>query len=314
MTPTLNTPEEYFDGRDADGAPIDLPSRALYDGAKKLYSDEPAQFPFENRDVRDVSRDEMIFAIKKETAKDLDHCARVCRAITNHGLAVAGAAPAEPAPELQLPAREPRARVQRPQTEKIEEALKLRGQTDALLAEISSGRDENSMITFKPMSPRDGLVLATRGAALLAKVAREREKVLIEMVDLAFKLNDKEAFLENRAIGVVFGTLLHLDEQFQQLGFGSWMPFRFPDQWLAFCGVLRRVLAANGLIHSEHADTYRKLLDETPPVELPGTIKQRVQESRTPINPARSASSQGAASMDELKFRLEREVWGKAPP
>jgi hypothetical protein len=102
--------------------------------------------------------------------------------------------------------------------------------------------------------------------------------------------------------------LLHLDEQFRDVGFGSWMPFRFPDQWLAFCGIMRRVLAANGLIHSRHADVYRKLLDETPAVEIEGEIEDRIKMTRTPINPARCWENRGAENMTELDKRLWHEV------
>src|SRR5687767_15479286 len=88
------------------------------------------------------------------------------------------------------------------------------------------------------------------------------------------------------------------------------MPFRFPDQWLSFCGIMTRVLAANGLIHSKYADVYRKLLDETPPVDFEGTIDERIKESRTPHNIARCKWNQGAYTMSELKHRLQSEVWG----
>jgi hypothetical protein len=60
------------------------------------------------------------------------------------------------------------------------------------------------------------------------------------------------------------------------------MPFRFPDQWLMFCGVMRRVLAANGLIHPENPDDYRHFLEETPYVradedEGPGELPKMPQ-------------------------------------
>jgi hypothetical protein len=69
------------------------------------------------------------------------------------------------------------------------------------------------------------------------------------------------------------------------------------------------VLAANGLIHSAHADVYRKLLDETPPVELEGTVHDRVKESRTPHNVAQGYCNRGAYTMSELKKRLKAEIW-----
>ena len=67
---------------------------------------------------------------------------------------------------------------------------------------------------------------------------------------------------------------------FDKLGFGAWMPFRFPDQWLMFCSVMQRVLAANGLIHSSHPEIYRRLLEETPPVDWPEGILDTGSESK----------------------------------
>ncbi|MCC6574012.1 MAG: hypothetical protein IT462_09485, partial [Planctomycetes bacterium] len=66
---------------------------------------------------------------------------------------------------------------------------------------------------------------------------------------------------------------------------------RFPDQWLMFCGVMTRVLAANGLIHAKHADVYRRLMEETPGVERPGA------ESRG-SNPGQSPKA-GTVPIDE---------------
>ena len=96
-----------------------------------------------------------------------------------------------------------------------------------------------------------------RVVALRVKLARRAAK-------LAAQRDLRVDFLHDRAHAVVRDTLLHLDKKFWDVGFGGWMPFRFPDQWLMFVGVLRRVLAANGLIHSPHAQVYRKLLEDTP--------------------------------------------------
>jgi hypothetical protein len=120
--------------------------------------------------------------------------------------------------------------------------------------------------------------------------------------------------MQDRAIAVIYATLLHLDKSFSEIGFGSWMPFRFPDQWLSFCGVMTRVLAANGLLHSKHADVYRRLLDETPMVEIEGELKERVQASKTPINMGLCYENRGAANMAELRARLEAEVWNPPHP
>ncbi|MBE7493175.1 MAG: hypothetical protein HS108_15650 [Planctomycetes bacterium] len=45
--------------------------------------------------------------------------------------------------------------------------------------------------------------------------------------------------------------------KFCKLGFGNWMPFRFLDQWLMFCGVLNWVLAAHRYGARGQAALYR---------------------------------------------------------
>lgn len=118
----------------------------------------------------------------------------------------------------------------------------------------------------------------------------------------------RAAFMEDRANAVVHATLMALDEKFREVGFGAWMPFRFPDQWLMFCGVLRRVLAANGLIHSDNPEVYRRLLEETPPV--PNTDDQGAHSPiRMPQNWSKAWTNRGAESMQELRTRLQKEVW-----
>lgn len=148
------------------------------------------------------------------------------------------------------------------------------------------------------------VAIGERGVKLLLAASDKRAEVAHRLVDRALVLDTRHSFLQNRAVAVVYATLLHLDDSFRELGFGAWMPFRFPDQWLAFCGVLRRVLAANGLIHSEHAETYRKLLDETPPPE---------GETQTPANDALCHTNRGAGTMAELARRLQSEARAQPP-
>ncbi len=102
---------------------------------------------------------------------------------------------------------------------------------------------------------------------LLMTVTAARTNFVRELVERASARDKKTEFLEDRAVGVVKQTLLALDKVYSKVGFGSWMPFRFPDQWLMFCGVMSRVLAANGLMYATSPKAYRKLLEETPPVE-----------------------------------------------
>ena len=150
--------------------------------------------------------------------------------------------------------------------------------------------------------------------SLLMSASAKRTEIAHKLVEQALTLDTRKSFLQNRAVAVVYATLLHLDETFREIGFGSWMPFRFPDQWLAFCGVMRRVLAANGLIHSEHADVYRKLLDETPPVEIEGDVRERARLARTPENISLCHTNRGAATLADLRERLTPEAHHPSNP
>jgi hypothetical protein len=152
------------------------------------------------------------------------------------------------------------------------------------------------------------IVAGQRAGKNLIKLAARRTIVANLLIKLVSEQDKRTAFMWDRAHGVVAGTLLHLDKHFEDAGFGAWMPFRFPDQWLMFCGVLRRVLAANGLIHSQHADVYRRLLDETPPVDYDGPIEQRIK-STVPKNWGRCWRNRGANNMAVLKQRLHEEYW-----
>ncbi|MCB9935623.1 MAG: hypothetical protein H6840_08005 [Planctomycetes bacterium] len=168
---------------------------------------------------------------------------------------------------------------------------------------------EGACATAASQLPLEKLLpLAEKGARLLVTASGKRAELAHKLVDRALGMDIRRSFLQDRAIGVVYATLLSLDEQFRDVGFGSWMPFRFPDQWLSFCGIMRRVLAANGLIHSKHADVYRRLLDETPPVEIEGEVQDRVKMAKTPHNPARCWENRGAENMDALRERLYHEV------
>ena len=150
-------------------------------------------------------------------------------------------------------------------------------------------------------------VAATRAATALAAIATKRRIVAGLLIDATNKEDVRTAFIRDRAHAVVEGTLLYLDKHFVDAGFGAWMPFRFPDQWLMFCGVMRRILAANGLLHSQHASIYRRLLDETPPVDFDGTIDERI-ERIVPKNWGKCWRNRGANDMCHLKLRLYFEA------
>jgi hypothetical protein len=138
------------------------------------------------------------------------------------------------------------------------------------------------------------------------KAVAMREVILLQMIELAYAAKPKERFIQDRAVGLVNGSLLAMDQEFSELGFGAWMPFRFPDQWLAFCALLQRILAANGLIHSANAEVYRRLLEETPPVTQ--------EELRTPRGIGRAGRVQSVPTINDLADRLKNGGWNKAPP
>ena len=109
--------------------------------------------------------------------------------------------------------------------------------------------------------------LSVRVSARLNASIAEQARLGYEMVQHGFKRDLKAEFMENRAVAVVKNTLLHLDDGFRDLGFGGWMPFRYPDQWLMFNSLMRKALAAFGLIVPKGPNVWKKLLEETPEVE-----------------------------------------------
>jgi hypothetical protein len=117
------------------------------------------------------------------------------------------------------------------------------------------------------MTMNQVLNLSMAASKQLARNAVLTRKLAGEAALRANQVDVRRAFIEDRAHAVVANTLLALDEEFRELGFGAWMPFRYPDQWLMFCGVMRRVLAANGLLTVDDPEVYRRLLAETPYVE-----------------------------------------------
>ena len=150
-------------------------------------------------------------------------------------------------------------------------------------------------------------VAAQRASMNLADLAMKRRIIAELLIDATNKEDVRTAFIRDRAHAVVEGTLLYLDKHFVDAGFGAWMPFRFPDQWLMFCGVMRRILAANGLLHSQHAEIYRQLMDHTPAVDYDGTIDERIQRI-VPRNWGKCWRNRGANDMCHLKLRLFFEL------
>ena len=65
-----------------------------------------------------------------------------------------------------------------------------------------------------------------------------------------------------------------------------------------FCGVMSRVLAANGLVHSDNPELYRKILEETP------SVPRDRGDLRTPQNWSTCWVNRGSRSMNELRFKM----------
>ncbi len=173
-------------------------------------------------------------------------------------------------------------------------------------ADVSSARTGGTPVSRR-MSAAQMIAVGERGSKLVFKIAPARAKLAHELVKRAKAADLKEEFYENRAVAVVKHTLCQLDDAFQDLGFGGWMPFRTIDQWLMFCGFMQRILAANGLIHSEHADVYRRLLDETPTPLPPG-------QQRTPQNWGQCFRNRTFHNMDYLKRNIAAKDAGRPPP
>jgi hypothetical protein len=110
------------------------------------------------------------------------------------------------------------------------------------------------------------LAMALRAAKDLPKLSAELRDLEARLLPAEAEIKLKQEFYFDRAFCVVNDMLNSMDTAYKQLGFGQWMPFRFPDQWLMFTGILNRVLAAHGLMPSGNAAVYRKLLDDTDPI------------------------------------------------
>jgi hypothetical protein len=101
---------------------------------------------------------------------------------------------------------------------------------------------------------------------MLTKFTAERMKIVRELMVATRKSNRKLEFFGDRAHAIVRGAMLELDHAFLDVGFGGWMPFRFPDQYLIFTSVMRKILAANGLICPKGPNHWMKFIKETPEV------------------------------------------------
>jgi len=207
----------------------------------------------------------------------------------------------------------PESQVKKTPTEE-ERARSMHARSKAVIEKIKNGdlgrKRKITRADTRGITRKHATSMVYTGARMMTFAVDKRAECALKLVEMTKKQDLKEAFMWDRAHAVVAATLLHLDEEFQEVGFGSWMPFRYPDQWLMFCGIMKRVLAANGLIYAEHADTYRRLLDDAEPVADPiGDIDERIEWWNTPENWSTCWTNRGALNMDVLRQRLMDEVW-----
>jgi hypothetical protein len=200
----------------------------------------------------------------------------------------------------------------KPLTER-ERAKKQRNHAEVMKRRLRAQKNSTrraSNATIKNRTTAQATSLIHLGCRMVSSVTEKRTEVFKRLIKHAMQQDLKEAFYWDRAHAVVATTLLHLDDEFEDVGFGSWMPFRYPDQWLMFCGVMNRVLAANGLVYSNDPEQYRKLLDETDPV-IPKIrdIGERIDWWSTPQNWSTLWLNRGAPNLEVLKQRLTDEVW-----
>ncbi|MCB9894853.1 MAG: hypothetical protein H6839_10410 [Planctomycetes bacterium] len=319
----LPSEDELFNGRATDGSRPAMPSGRLYEKWGK-----PIPGGDENKTHDEVERDRLHYQIDRQHLARLDKCCRFAEAMVDVGLdAIANAPPeavAEAVAETQSAnGRPPYSGDKRPRTvgaavlpddprERDEiSTAQCEAAADQLAAALEAAGDAaptpklSSQTRAIPLEK--AILIGERGSKLLMTASAKRTEIAHRLVNTALTLDTRRSFLQNRSVAVVYATLLHLDETFREIGFGSWMPFRYPDQWLSFCGVMQRVLAANGLIHSDNPEVYRKLLDETPPVKIPGTIDERVKQAQTPEHLGLCARNRGPRTFDELARILKSQ-------
>ena len=157
-------------------------------------------------------------------------------------------------------------------------------------------------------SPALLLMLALRAAKDLPKLSAELRELESRLLPAEAELKLKQEFYLDKGISVVTDTLSSMDEAFGKLGFGNWMPFRYLDQWLMFCGVLNRVLAAHGLMPSGNAAAYRKLLEDTP------SISPKAADAGPPKSWGLAFRAREIRHLQGIVDRIEDTRAGRGPP
>ncbi len=168
------------------------------------------------------------------------------------------------------------------------------------------------------------MTLGQRSSIHLPKVLAQKLEVGSANIDEAREVDIKSRFFEHRAVAVIKNKLCAIDHEFEDLGFGGWMPFRYIDQWLQFVSLERKLMAANNLICPKGPNHWRRFIEETPEVEtdedegphgaakLPKSWglqkKNQAVESLTGVYQlAREKSGRSAKLLQEFEARFGRK-------
>ncbi len=166
--------------------------------------------------------------------------------------------------------------------------------------------------------------LGERSATHAAALVTEIMDLKCKNIDEAREVDIKSRFFEHRAVAVIKNKLCAIDHEFEDLGFGGWMPFRYIDQWLQFVSLERKLMAANNLICPKGPNHWRRFIEETPEVEtdedegphgaakLPKSWglqkKNQAVESLTGVYQlAREKSGRSAQLLQEFEARFGRK-------
>lgn len=333
-----NSEQEYLDGIAADGSELNIISRFL----RPPYGREETRPPIgphaENATQAGLKSRFHIEADQKLLQADRDHvnrlrkCVRLLEGTVDLGEAGRELLAVQAQIELEIKRRqlerlktaplddtsdEPEARAGKPGG---------RGDVAATTATESSEPSKGSG-TFSRQLPREKepdprpreprapkfspallLMLALRAAKDLPKLSAELRELESRLLPAEAELKLKQEFYLDKGISVVTDTLSSMDEAFGKLGFGNWMPFRYLDQWLMFCGVLNRVLAAHGLMPSGNAAAYRKLLEDTP------SISPKAADAGPPKSWGLAFRAREIRHLQGIVDRIEDTRAGRGPP
>jgi len=186
----------------------------------------------------------------------------------------------------------------------------------------------------KPVRVRVARLQALKNAELIALIrggrqacerlkglTLERRRVAYLCIEAAAEVDLKTRFIEDRATAITRGTLLALDKAFVDLGFGGWMPFRYPDQFLMMTSLMEKLFAANGLLTPKGANHWRRFMEETPevhraePLVMPEGISNQPRNATVKTLADLMEEAEKCEKADELREQLR--MWHahkRAPP